>query len=29
MDKPDADITRLIKTGDEVTVDFDRGTITY
>lgn len=29
MDQPDADITRLIQTGDEVTVDFDHGTITF
>ena len=29
MDKPDANITRLIKTGDEVSVDFDHGIITF
>ena len=29
LDQPDADITRLIQTGDEVIVDFDRGVITF
>jgi predicted aconitase with swiveling domain len=29
IDRPEEDITRLIKTGDSVTVDFDTGTITF
>lgn len=29
IDQPDADITRLIHTGDRVSVDFDSGTITF
>jgi predicted aconitase with swiveling domain len=29
IDQTDADITRLIHTGDEVTVNFDNGTITF
>ena len=29
IDQPEADITRLIHTGDQVSVDFDQGTITF
>ena len=29
IDRPDGDVTRLIHTGDVVTVDMDRGTITF
>lgn len=29
IDQTDADITRLIHTGDQVSVDFDNGTITF
>lgn len=29
IDQPDADVTRLIHTGDQVAVDMDTGTITF
>lgn len=29
IDRPEEDITRLIRTGDRVSVDFDNGTITF
>lgn len=29
IDRPEENITRLIHTGDQVTVDFDNGTITF
>ena len=29
IDQPEADITRLIHTGDQVSVDFNQGTITF